>query len=115
MIDLCEPSMEFFMQYDGKQNPYGPNTRYIAGLSGFLDFGQAFQCSAPDFVNLIYEPPVVVYDEETNESFGCFKGLVSMTKVSVIVNTDQQGPTNLVNGELNVLLRCDDFSLLLLY
>lgn len=89
MASLFDSELEFFMQYDGKQYPYGPNTRYIKGLTNFLDFAVAFFFSAPDLVNVIYEPPTVFYDEETDGSFGCFKCLASLTKTSVVMNPEQ--------------------------
>lgn len=102
MGEMCIPEIEFFSQYDGKQNPYGPNFRYIQGLSNLLDFGTAWLSSAPDLVMMIYEPPTVLYDEETDCCFGSYKCLASFSKISVVVHPEQLSGSSSSDASFNV-------------
>lgn len=95
MREICHPQLQFYMQYDGKQNPYGPNRREFVGVEEQIQLGIAtFQC-IPDMVAQIYDGPHVYHDEVTNESFASYKILVSMTKTGLI---EPQSNKNLEYG-----------------
>lgn len=87
MRENCASDMVFYMQYDGKQNPYGPNTRLIRGVESFVDFCIAVFETLPDFVATFYQDHEIYYDPKTNETYGCYRTISTMTKIALVVDT----------------------------
>lgn len=83
MTGYCDPNIVHYMQYDGNQNPYGPNTRFMQGVGPFIEYCMAVFRSIPDFVATLYEQEFF-YNEETNESYGCYRSVGFMTKVGLV-------------------------------
>ncbi len=66
-------TFQFVHQYDGAQNPFGPNNRVIIGLQPFVDLYCKLIESAPDTVSEIRDV-LGYYDKEsgTNVFYLCF-------------------------------------------
>ena len=48
---LCVPDVSFKHYYDGKQNPYGPNTVHWVGVPAVAELFTMILYSAPDMVS----------------------------------------------------------------
>lgn len=103
MRRLCDPQLQYYMQYDGKQNPYGPNRRQFVGVEEYLELAKATLQSGPDCVSRIYEGPHVYYDEATNESFASYKVLTSLTKTGVIADSGPEYQVNRLPSHLKMV------------
>lgn len=48
MHNYCSPDVKFIQEYDGPQNPYGPNRREFSGVDSIVDLHIAVNCANPD-------------------------------------------------------------------
>jgi hypothetical protein len=88
LISICSPEVEFVQEYDGIQNPFGPNHRHFVGVTNVTAFYLALINTIPDAVFKFLEP-VKVYRNAEKDTFLSFVLSVAQTKTKKLVDLIQ--------------------------
>jgi hypothetical protein len=94
MTELCEKEVEFVLEYDGPQNPFGPNNRHIKGVDNVIDFNMTAASGAPDAIFSIVGDVKGFVHKVTGEKFISCKLMVDMTIVLKVVATSDSSAVN---------------------
>jgi hypothetical protein len=85
MRDICIENVEFVMEYDGPQNPFGPNNRHIIGVDCVSDFFLTVMSKAPDAMMRMVGEPKGHLDTVTGVKFLSCRLMIDLTVVFKVV------------------------------